>query len=126
MLLPPHAPDTYLSRLILLIPACLLASTWLHCCTSLRPGGPRLFATLPVVALFFYAPLLFNRIGVAQEPEIITIVLLEFSLTWLSSFKARTVGAELAICLRPVLPNFNWQLPMRQAGPRPRAGPCPL
>lgn len=88
MLLPPHAPETYLLRLALLGPTCLLASAWLYRCRRLPLGAPRLLAALPVVALFFYAPLLFNCIGAAREPDIITIVLVEFVLTWLASYKA--------------------------------------
>lgn len=94
-ILPPHASETYTLRLSLLGPACLVAGAWLFRCRGLRPGKTRLLAVLPVLALFFYAPLLFNRIGVTQEPDIITIVLVEFALTWLASYKVRSASAQL-------------------------------
>ena len=114
MLLPPHAPETYLLRLALLGPTCLLASAWLYRCRRLPLGAPRLLAALPVVALFFYAPLLFNCIGAAREPDIITIVLVEFVLTWLASYKVRRGGAQL--CRLPLLSDFGQ--------PRSAQDPC--
>ncbi|KAL4422737.1 hypothetical protein ABPG75_008934 [Micractinium tetrahymenae] len=57
------------------------------------------------MALFFWAPLLFNRIGAATEPDIITIVLVEFALTWLASYKALAWACGRGPLARP------WSLP---------------
>lgn len=85
----------YTVRLAGLVPVLLLGAVWLSAWRGLRPGAPRLAAAAPVLALHSAAPwLLFRRVpphGPAgpgePDPDIVTLVLLEFALVWLANFK---------------------------------------
>ena len=92
--MPDWDPATYCERLASLLAGCLLCASWLFSVhVRSRPGLSRLAAALPVVAFNCGAPLLFRRVassagaGTAEDSEIVTIVLVEFALTWLSNFK---------------------------------------
>lgn len=96
-----QSPDCYVQRLALLAGACLVATAWLRRCQHMRPGGQRLAAALPVLALCSVAPLLFHRLppGPDGYTELVTIVLVEFALTWICGYKVR-----LPACLPDCLP----------------------
>lgn len=121
----------YSSRLLILAVGSACSAVWLFCWQHLTPGIPRLAAALPALAANIVAPLLFCRIASLKDPdsELVTIVLVEFALTWLCSFKV------LAWVLgRGPLAARKWSLlqwaavqlapitPLEKAGPSTRAG----
>jgi hypothetical protein len=72
-----------LARFGALLVSCLCCAYWTRSFVSLgRPGFQRLLISLPVIAFFHVAPLLFD-----WRLEVVSRTCCVFLLTWLASFK---------------------------------------